>query len=249
MCGEDAYHWKRSRMNHGRSPRVRGRHLKTPDHDNHEGTIPACAGKTASSSLAKSDPEDNPRVCGEDGRRPMPHPDSRGRSPRVRGRRRKYRSRRQTEGTIPACAGKTTPVYLGESWARDDPRVCGEDGGGGDPHGQGEGRSPRVRGRRSQDGLFGPRLGTIPACAGKTFAPRNRGRPRRDDPRVCGEDCSHRGLSMRAEGRSPRVRGRRERDARAARLPGTIPACAGKTAARRARSPMGTDDPRLCGED
>ena len=70
-----------------------------------------------------------------------------------------------------------------------------------------EGSSPRVRGAAEVNGLRDKRVGIIPACAGSRSC---RGPPRAlawDHPRVCGEQSSTWGTTIKGSGSSPRVRG------------------------------------------
>ena len=73
-----------------------------------------------------------------------------GLSPRVRGNRRRERSHRGSQRSIPACAGGTT--FLNVS-------VISQ-----------EGLSPRVRGNRSASVWSASQYGSIPACAGEPSA-------------------------------------------------------------------------------
>ena len=127
VCGEDIEGTLAEKLGRGRSPRVRGRQLDPALVDELLGTIPACAGKTLARAGATIAKRDDPRVCGEDDRASQRARYIRGRSPRVRGRRGQTPMGPRANGTIPACAGKTSPSLALVSSARDDPRVCGED--------------------------------------------------------------------------------------------------------------------------
>ena len=72
-------------------------------------------------------------------------------------------------------------------------------------------------------------MGITPACAGKTTAARRSALPRRDHPRMRGEDSQ-----------VPVGRGRGV---------GITPACAGKTNHESIRTHLGPDHPRMRGED
>ena len=192
---------------------------------------------------------DDPRVCGEDTACAETVEVTRGRSPRVRGRRRDPENTLLACGTIPACAGKTSRERLPRNSEGDDPRVCGEDSLIQPLSTSFWGRSPRVRGRRLREPERPSRKGTIPACAGKTIEQANELDTFGDDPRVCGEDVDKRRWDHEPMGRSPRVRGRLLPPSRSSALRGTIPACAGKTSANSARERNAWDDPRVCGED
>src|SRR5690606_23899035 len=98
------------------------------------------------------------------------------------------------------------------------------------------GPSPHARGRPVLAYLPVIDLGTIPACAGPTGAPRRQRTRVQDHPRMRGADPDENVPEMAHQGPSPRVRGRRPPTApsrsTAAR---TIPACAGPTVGRVVR--------------
>ena len=91
-------------------------------------------------------------------------------------------------GLIPAYAGKTLHIRFTffEMWAH--PRVCGENKDELESMSEGEGSSPRMRGKQFRTVRVTTVCGLIPAYAGKT-ARNNVGRvPRGAHPRVCGEN-------------------------------------------------------------
>ena len=90
--------------------------------------------------------------------------------------------------------------------------------------------------------------GIIPACAGNTPSAGSVPRSCRDHPRVCGEHFFLFFGRVVLWGSSPRVRGTPLLSWRGSRLRGIIPACAGNTFPRRARSMPYRDHPRVCGE-
>ena len=111
------------------------------------------------------------------------------------------------------------------------------------------GSSPRVRGKhalgRCRDALS--RL--IPARAGKT-CPSTRWCPAcTAHPRACGENAANADTMSRAEGSSPRVRGKRRAGRAGAGVGGLIPARAGKTCPRCCGTPRTWAHPRACGEN
>src|SRR5690606_20626503 len=110
------------------------------------------------------------------------------------------------------------------------------------------GPSPRARG--AQDGGERRRQapGTIPACAGSTYRVMGSALLGWDHPRVRGEHKSVAGAMTCRSGPSPRARGAQGDLGSTRRRAGTIPACAGSTAAW---TPAGTgrrDHPRVRGE-
>ena len=109
---------------------------------------------------------------------------------------------------IPACAGKTRIPFLSSTAARAHPRVCGENQVNDFNTGEPAGSSPRVRGKPAviKERIRAKRL--IPACAGKTIVIAVRVFEGRAHPRVCGENILTFGDLPKAEGSSPRVRGK-----------------------------------------
>ena len=94
--------------------------------------------------------------------------DSRGSSPRVRGRRFSCLQMLHTLGLIPAGAGQTA---VGAQWCRRagaHPRGCGADRAQRILYSPSRGSSPRVRGRRRRGEVRHERPGLIPAGAGQT---------------------------------------------------------------------------------
>ena len=173
----------------------------------------------------------------------------RGRSPRVRGRPAASLHPPLSDGSIPACAGKTQGRGRRQDCRAVDPRVCGEDAAYDDAHDEESGRSPRVRGRQGRRQAEKGLPWSIPACAGKTGFDYLGRSVRQVDPRVCGEDGNqHRGMTF-YRGRSPRVRGRHLSGRRIRRPRGSIPACAGKTIRSGVTLTNCWVDPRVCGED
>ena len=167
---------------------MRGKHVHNGRTKRHKGLIPACAGKTATASVIWERISAHPRVCGEN----LPAKDKPrrwpGSSPRVRGKRTPIPSTVKPSRLIPACAGKTKPVSTDIRAARAHPRVCGENNGFCGCGLVDQGSSPRVRGKRGQDGVDGLSAGLIPACAGKTRFAFSIGPRTPAHPRVCGEN-------------------------------------------------------------
>ena len=212
------------------------------------GSIPACAGKPCSWRSVRRRKRVHPRVCGEAGGG-APGPSRRGGpSPRVRGSHFEFRDGGLVLRSIPACAGKPARRRPPAPCCRVHPRVCGEAG----PYRPGadvvKGPSPRVRGSPSGGGGFSRTRGSIPACAGKPTAASRSSRRRRVHPRVCGEAPGRPWRTARKPGPSPRVRGSHRLRRRRPRVPGSIPACAGKPARPGRGSGSGGVHPRVCGE-
>ena len=111
------------------------------------------------------------------------------------------------------------------------------------------GSSPRVRGKHPFTGTGHLHGGLIPACAGKTEAPRHVLGDGQAHPRVCGENVAAEIPAGIVPGSSPRVRGKRVCKGHDVLIRGLIPACAGKTLAIVSGSNGGGAHPRVCGEN
>ena len=171
VCGENEAQRTIAELSDGSSPRVRGKPVPERVPVRPAGLIPACAGKTAVAASPRTGTGAHPRVCGENSLPDHRHLDSRGSSPRVRGKHRGCHLLLRCWGLIPACAGKTTRGRENrlQRWAH--PRVCGENASRRPLISSRGGSSPRVRGKRPS--LRQPRHSArlIPACAGKTSGP------------------------------------------------------------------------------
>ena len=107
VCGEHCGRCAPGSAARGSSPRVRGtpEALQVVAHGG--GIIPACAGNTFTSRMARSASGDHPRVCGEHLHRLLDSLFGKGSSPRVRGTLRAEDHGQREGGIIPACAGNT----------------------------------------------------------------------------------------------------------------------------------------------
>ena len=113
--------------------------------------------------------------------------------------------------------------------------------------GASKGLSPRVRGNRSPELSNSHYPRSIPACAGEPCRRRRSPRWTRVYPRVCGGTSHPSPPRRRGRGLSPRVRGNRFDNGRAAHLAGSIPACAGEPRKDIQQSPPTGVYPRVCG--
>ena len=190
VCGENDEAVSVADTREGSSPRVRGKRLDA--HTAHQlvRLIPACAGKTSRTLESPRWNRAHPRVCGENSVHSQPLVSAGGSSPRVRGKPWDMANDPNAPGLIPACAGKTTARARSSGLAKAHPRVCGENCGGDGDNADSLGSSPRVRGKRLEQPTRPRTRGLIPACAGKTSSPKNRGYPQGAHPRVCGENSA-----------------------------------------------------------
>ena len=170
--------------------------------------IPAHAGKTHGKHAISRPSGAHPRACGENRFGSALSSVTRGSSPRMRGKLLDGPRLFARGRLIPAHAGKTTPAKSPASWARAHPRACGENAAQAADSGNGEGSSPRMRGK--QEFLLLPpayrRL--IPAHAGKTRPSASCIRSRRAHPRACGENMNISTAASLPPGSSPRMRGK-----------------------------------------
>ena len=115
VCGELAVDGGRAAGAGGSSPRVRGTPKSTRWTFPPLRFIPACAGNSQRSPLARTTASVHPRVCGELDRYTRFCALKTGSSPRVRGTRPRVRPRAGLGRFIPACAGNSMARETGES--------------------------------------------------------------------------------------------------------------------------------------
>ena len=249
VCGENPTVQAGKTVTAGSSPRVRGKQERVHRPLVPPRLIPACAGKTRTTSRTVVWSTAHPRVCGENALVEASPLAPIGSSPRVRGKQRRRENGGSDTGLIPACAGKTCRGSRFSRARTAHPRVCGENALTVPIALLAGGSSPRVRGKPPEAGeaVYAWRL--IPACAGKTDGATCSSTPTPAHPRVCGENLQQSQGAVESVGSSPRVRGKLPR-----LLPGDaprrlIPACAGKTGALPPGGPPLRAHPRVCGEN
>ena len=233
----------------GPSPRARGSRRRLGCVPASRGSIPACAGKPTSACRQAASLRVHPRVRGEAGHEgissliaPM------GPSPRARGSHDPRPLHTGERGSIPACAGKPSTHFDKKPLTAVHPRVRGEAPGSRATRRNLQGPSPRARGSLLLDCYRMPHPGSIPACAGKPVCTAQRSRTSWVHPRVRGE-ADWRGMGTAAnQGPSPRARGSPVLAASTERLPGSIPACAGKPGEEKVYRTLDKVHPRVRGE-
>ena len=168
VCGENRVPVMMCTVLRGTSPRMRGKPFAWSARIFGERNIPAYAGKTRYANICWLTPKEHPRVCGENSSQlRLPNP-QRGTSPRMRGKLAEVKNAMTGGRNIPAYAGKTTCCSAVTSMPAEHPRVCGENMVVLNVQTVGNGTSPRMRGKRS-DQVKGQHLSrNIPAYAGKT---------------------------------------------------------------------------------
>ena len=187
VCGEARGQFVKAAQHMGPSPRVRGSLQSGDQGQPGDGSIPACAGKPPAGVRSPPAPRVHPRVCGEARAVGCRGLGASGPSPRVRGSQPPESSPCSASGSIPACAGKPAVGVVQARVIRVHPRVCGEAWVTQLAGSFVKGPSPRVRGSLLPSSPIVPRLGSIPACAGKPRIPRTAPRGSGVHPRVCGE--------------------------------------------------------------
>ena len=135
-----------------------------------------------------------------------------GLSPLVRGKRGNDGTSQDGIGSIPACAGETSPDHIWSRSSRVYPLLCGGNLPSGREIVYREGLSPLVRGKLIDAVGVARDVGSIPACAGETIPYSSRISSRRVYPRLCGGNACSSVPRRIAEGLSPLVRGKLPRN-------------------------------------
>ena len=211
------------------------------------GSIPACAGETATSPASSPARRVYPRVCGGNPTFPRIPAAADGLSPRVRGKHCDAVQAGEVPGSIPACAGETINCRKRAIPRGVYPRVCGGNHVQSAHRVTERGLSPRVRGKPKKL-RFSPRYPrSIPACAGETDPGDFTDRFGEVYPRVCGGNGGDDAAADDGKGLSPRVRGKPVCGHSPASRVRSIPACAGET--RHPAPPRKNRGvyPRVCG--
>ena len=146
VCGGTLEYVMAVIMRRGLSPRVRGNPVLRIFACFAIGSIPACAGEPTQSRGVRSAGSVYPRVCGGTNRNHFLSRDGGGLSPRVRGNLVKVLVWAVNNGSIPACAGEPSMVWVSAVGSAVYPRVCGGTGAERVSRADGKGLSPRVRG-------------------------------------------------------------------------------------------------------
>ena len=236
-------HWP----GNGLSPRMRGNLLRQGSFAGPAGPIPAYAGEPCTARGGRPVVWAYPRVCGGTcagvGKGPTPV----GLSPRMRGNLADTFLSGVVTGPIPAYAGEPDGHAPASRPLRAYPRVCGGTNDVGRGRGADGGLSPRMRGNQTTPNTPVYRKGPIPAYAGEPLTRAERGADTRAYPRVCGgtDNVVH---DVRCDqGLSPRMRGNRQHQDKAAQIHGPIPAYAGEPAWAHPPRYSNRAYPRVCG--
>ncbi len=233
----------------GPSPRARGRRPDPGGEGQQRGSIPACAGETPSGTRICPHVGVHPRVRGGDYQKTDRDASVSGPSPRARGRHHHRRPQSPDHRSIPACAGETIKFGVVPIFRWVHPRVRGGDHKALLMMRVPEGPSPRARGRRPEELYLAAGQGSIPACAGETQSAPDVVPLHRVHPRVRGGDLMRGSMKDRAEGPSPRARGRPTTTTSTEGGRRSIPACAGETATDGSIRSESRVHPRVRGGD
>ena len=152
----------------GSPPRVRGTALQGlyflfPDR-----ITPACAGNSKRHPVIVNLAEDHPRVCGEQKKTIAVCCWGRGSPPRVRGTEQPQSVGASNQRITPACAGNSPLAVARAAFAKDHPRVCGEQVGFISKIPTQLGSPPRVRGTVCEKLDVENTSRITPACAGNS---------------------------------------------------------------------------------
>ena len=213
-----------------------------------EGITPAHAGKRQLRIYAGSFPRDHPRTCGEKFYDDEGIKLALGSPPHMRGKEAAMRKHMRKVGITPAHAGKSYPIFMWHSTARDHPRTCGEKR---TVHSRSSyllGSPPHMRGKVSCGQGFTRPCRITPAHAGKRavyFVPAiSQG----DHPRTCGEKFHKLYKFFEILGSPPHMRGKGVRLSSGGLPNGITPAHAGKSYRLICKWYKTWDHPRTCGE-
>ena len=246
-CGGNFTRFETQWRIRGASPRLRGKLRPGPSHRNRHRCIPAPAGETLRRSRSLAPVAVHPRACGGNRTISTKQAQGGGASPRLRGKRLPDCLPPLLVGCIPAPAGETWSAPGCGRSRRVHPRACGGNVMSHKPNHEKRGASPRLRGKRPPSRQCPAHRGCIPAPAGETRAAGSRAGRCPVHPRACGGNIAGADTATPQQGASPRLRGKRTPGKSPNRSAGCIPAPAGETYARGARSVSPGVHPRACG--
>ena len=232
----------------GSSPRVRGTVSGSTALAFVRRFIPARAGNRRRIGWLPVLTPVHPRACGEQADANLGKTTGYGSSPRVRGTALTPYVAATGIRFIPARAGNSAALTLGQMLRAVHPRACGEQCEGEITHARDNGSSPRVRGtvQGPVPSVLNDRF--IPARAGNSDRPVTQICPCTVHPRACGEQVREYCASYPTIGSSPRVRGTGRCTCRRAFLLRFIPARAGNSLGDESRLCCVAVHPRACGE-
>ncbi len=247
-CGEHDQRRETNPPTTGSAPRMRGTRAVGAFRAGSDRFSPAHAGNTGASTTSRAAATVQPRACGEhvdgvDRRRRMP-----GSAPRMRGTHLARRDPGRDVRFSPAHAGNTSDAPAPVTSISVQPRACGEHPELGECLVVTVGSAPRMRGTRALFVRDLRRDRFSPAHAGNTlFAERDQ-RVNSVQPRACGEHGHSSTTHQRTSGSAPRMRGTHRVGAAESDGRRFSPAHAGNTPPSASAAPIGSVQPRACGE-
>ena len=155
----------------GSSPHMRGKRAQRHRWRFQVRIIPAHAGQTGERRRDRLHQTDHPRTCGANDVLCFPHPDLRGSSPHMRGKRANEAAGEDVPRIIPAHAGQTSVRPSSRFRVADHPRTCGANTACACVLSNAAGSSPHMRGKPVGAPLADATGRIIPAHAGQTPAP------------------------------------------------------------------------------
>ncbi len=229
MCGEQWLTAESCIRLGGSPPRVRGTAKEQARGQSLYRITPACAGNSIYHKPREKRRQDHPRVCGEQASFQRECKPLRGSPPRVRGTGLIEVFAALLDRITPACAGNSGPAIARVRIQKDHPRVCGEQAVQEYQIRELCGSPPRVRGTgiSFECESVGDRI--TPACAGNSMRTFPIKFPRKDHPRVCGEQGLMEIHGKERKGSPPRVRGTAYPLRISSTSPRITPACAGNS--------------------
>ena len=247
--GENQLSLTQTGTRRGSSPLTRGKPGLHRGRRRPRGLIPAHAGKTQGVGRRVRQEPAHPRSRGENTLSASTCCSAAGSSPLTRGKPPHQTPNVNSQRLIPAHAGKTWFEYRGDYGCAAHPRSRGENPERVPCAMPARGSSPLTRGKPSSPVLSLPRLGLIPAHAGKTQPLLARSSRAAAHPRSRGENSSVRGRLTPSSGSSPLTRGKHADVYVISHQLRLIPAHAGKTPRRRAPCRTRGAHPRSRGEN
>ncbi len=230
-CGENFQTRFDHRPVRGTSPRVWGKQVRQAALPSHHRNIPTRVGKTNNLDGDIDVNAEHPHACGENAPTRGYSVPSIGTSPRVWGKLLLPQVFRLISRNIPTRVGKTGPAPLLESGYSEHPHACGENPAGQMSAYMPVGTSPRVWGKPSPVEVEARPPRNIPTRVGKTSGRTCTRRWTPEHPHACGENNAWTVSATQSRGTSPRVWGKRRKEARSEKVDWNIPTRVGKTSA------------------
>ena len=193
----------------GTSPRLWGKRNRERTDALEHRNIPTLVGKTISKTIQAVRKSEHPHACGENRPGTPTIHSNNGTSPRLWGK--LYGSINQIIGSrnIPTLVGKTGAGENKGGPLTEHPHACGENVVMAWDQGNVFGTSPRLWGKRHDDGVVRVHSRNIPTLVGKTSFFFSFPGLKTEHPHACGENRRGGDQRVRLRGTSPRLWGKR----------------------------------------